>query len=63
MPDRGPQMPPRHRTKVERIPGTNPRLFGASCLFCAWESESLWTDPEAAEEAAVDHEREANRHA
>lgn len=50
-----------HRTTVLDL--THPQdplgLFGAQCS-CGWQSESLWSDPEAAEEDAATHEREAN---
>lgn len=53
--------PTTHRTKMDTLPGVEPQLFGAVCFTCGWESESVWTDPEAAEEARMRHEVEARR--
>lgn len=52
-----------HRTKVDTVPvePPAPTLFGVVCFTCGWESEHLWSDPEAAETEAVAHEQEASR--
>lgn len=40
----------------------SPALFRASCS-CGWESDHLWSDPEAAEQDAANHEAEASHDA
>jgi hypothetical protein len=59
MPDRG--IPSPHRAFVLSngfAPQGAPELFGANCS-CGWESDALWSDTEAAEQEAANHERES----
>lgn len=48
-----------HHTRIEHVrfgQSGVPELYGAACS-CGWESESVWSDPEAAENDAANHER------
>ena len=47
--------PGAHKTVLAVHEGS-PTLYGAECS-CGWESDYLWTDPEAAEQFGAAHER------
>ena len=49
--------PGAHKTVLAIHEGT-PDLYGAECS-CGWASNTLWTDPEAAEYDGASHERES----
>lgn len=49
--------PGAHKTVLATHKGT-PNLYGAECS-CGWEDNTLYTDPEAAEEKGAHHEHQA----